>query len=121
MGLALGVLLGVICVAVLLWPFLRRDRDVVTESGDTPDTLQALRAQRDGALEEVRLLRLDHELGNVDEKEYQSRLEALRLRAATLLRREERLSAELQQREAALEQAVQARRNRRQSRNGAES
>ena len=119
MGLLLGTLLAAICVAVLLWPFVRQGRDVVTDAGETPEMLETLRAQRDAALEEVRLLRLDHELGNVDEKEYQSRMETLRLRAATLLRRDERLAAGLKEREAALEREIQARRDLRRNQDGA--
>lgn len=112
MGIALGAALAVVVVLALLSPFLSQSRpQVVTAEGETTDSLLALRARRDAVLEEIRLLRLDLELDTITEADFQERVHGLRLRAAILLRREEQLGAEIQDRDAALEREISARRS----------
>ena len=52
------------------------------------DPIQELQHQRERIYEEVRGLRLDYDLGQIREKEYETRFQGHRLRAATLLRQQ---------------------------------
>ena len=108
MGLIIGVVIALAAAVVVVWPFLRRGADLETAEGDTPEALQAVQAQREAALEELRLLRLDRELGSIDEREYEARLQQMRVRAATLLRRETLLASDLRARESEIEREIRA-------------
>lgn len=87
--------LAVACLAVLALPFIRARRTGY-RSPLGIEAVQQVAARREGAFEELRLLRLDHELGNVPQAEYDRRYQELRLRAATLLREQDQLMERLQ-------------------------
>ena len=95
MAVLIGVLLAMLAVVVLLYPFLRVRFRSRASQGDGTSALAGLGA-REGIYDEIRALRLDHELGSIDEQEYKERLHGYRLQAAAVLRDEERLNSRLE-------------------------
>lgn len=86
MGIGIGILLTLVAVAVVAWPFLRRrpagaDFEVVR----TPDSLRQARAE---VYRQIRQLELDHAAGLVTDKEFRAEFDELRSEAARLLMRE---------------------------------
>jgi len=99
-------LLAVFVVGVVLTPFLRPRR---TPPGPQPDTdLLALVSQREALYQAMETLRLEHELGSVEDVDYQNRLQEYRTQAALTMREQDDLEAEL----ARLEDAISAARVR---------
>src|SRR5687767_270004 len=90
MVIILGVMLAAVCLGVLALPFVRARRVGYVSPGDI-EAVQQVVARREAAFEELRLLRLDRDLGNVEEADYQRRHQELRLRAAALLREQDTL------------------------------
>ena len=82
MGIAIGVLLALLAIGVVIFPFVRSGRRVglFQGHGSGEDRVE------ETALDEIRALQLDWELGRVDDEEYQRRLNDYRVRAALLLR-----------------------------------
>jgi hypothetical protein len=84
MGLVLGAALAVFSVAIVAFPFLKsRSRNwgegpVVAVDQEAPE-LEAI-------YEAIRVLRLEHELGQVPDQLYREQLQGYRLQAATALR-----------------------------------
>jgi len=101
MPLLIGLFLAVGCLAVLLLPFLRARRPDAAFASQQAAREQAERRQ--AAYNEIQALRLDYELGNVPEEEYQTQLRRLRLQAAATLRDQERLEAALEEYDRELE------------------
>ena len=100
-----GALLGLLCLGVLLWPFLRRRRPpapsaLAEESG-------ALQGRREAIYEGIRSLELEHELGQVESQEYERRLRAYRLEAAAVLQEQEALEIQVTALDEALEREIQ--------------
>jgi len=86
-----GVALALFALWAVAYPFLAgrgrpQPEDLLAKVAD-------LQARRMAVYEEARALRLERDLGQVSEEEFRRRWEALRLRAADLLREEERLRA----------------------------
>lgn len=86
MPLLAGIVLAWISVLILVWPFLRREN---TAHDDDP--IVELRRRREAVYEEVRVLHNDHLLGDIPLADYEPRLHVHRVKAAELLRDEERL------------------------------
>ena len=102
MAVLIGALLTILVIAVVVYPFIkarfagwpspttdspsRTDRGSSSEPGGLPEP-----ADREAIYEEIKTLRLEYELGSVEEKEYQERLRAYRLQAAATLRDQEML------------------------------
>ena len=86
-----GAALAVIAVVVTLLPFFRRRR-----AGEPVEAFDAegVRVQREGVYQALETLRLERELGQVEEAEYARQAEEYRRRAALLVREQERLLAE---------------------------
>ena len=72
---------------VLVWPFLKRGNAAHNDD----DPIIEIRKRREAVYEEARILHNDHLLGDVPLVEYEPRAQAYRIRAAELLRDEERL------------------------------
>ncbi|MFQ5860355.1 MAG: zinc ribbon domain-containing protein [Dehalococcoidia bacterium] len=105
MGLLAGAALALVCLVVLALPF-RRARSSLART--EWDALEMVQARREAIYEEIRTLKLDYALANVGEEEYQTRLRAYRLRAAAVLREQERLEHRLLNLDQALEERVLA-------------
>lgn len=107
MVLAYGVFLALVCLGVVLWPFLKASRrparrEFATPSGD------AQGGGRQRVYQEMKTLLLEYQLGHVDEEEYQARTQEYRLEAARAIREQERLEQTLRGLDETLEQQVQA-------------
>ena len=90
MAVAIGAILAAAGLVVVMVPFLRKIAPRVTGVGDP---IQELRQERNALYQETRILRQDFDLGHFSEEEYQARFQTNRLRAATLLRRQDELEA----------------------------
>ena len=95
MAILIGTLLAILAVAVLLYPFLRVRFRSRASLGDGTFPAAGVGA-REAIYDEIRALQLDHELGSIDEQEYEERLHGYRLEAAAVLRDEERLNSRLE-------------------------
>ena len=106
MPVLIGALLAILVIGVILYPFIRAR--LRTQRASTPDSpLEGLRGLEDGRrgfpdadgreeiYEDVKTLQLEYELGTIEDKEFQERLHAYRLRAAAVLRDQERLEQEM--------------------------
>ena len=92
----LGLLLALASIALLAWPVLKRRSQADYAPSSSPfDSLSEAQRQRQQVYDEIKTLTLDHDLGHVPSQEYSDRLGAYRLRAASLLRQQERLSQDL--------------------------
>ena len=84
MGLVVGAALALFSVAIVAFPFLRSrfstwgEGPVVAAGPDAPDL--------ESIYEAIRILRLEHELGQVPEQLSREQLQGYRLQAATALR-----------------------------------
>jgi len=86
MAILLSVVLIVLSACVLVYPFLRH-RNTATDDGLTQDA-GAPDREMGSLLEDMRILRLDHQSGNIPDGLYKEQLQAYRLRAAIHLRRQ---------------------------------
>ncbi len=86
MAILLSVVLIVLSACVVVYPFLRHRNpaanDGLTQDAGAPDR------EMESLLEDMRILRLDHQSGNIPGGLYQEQLQAYRLRAANHLRRQ---------------------------------
>ena len=111
MDFLIVLLLVVLTIAVLLYPFLKPRR-----SGDEPkldDSFLEAGSQRGAIYEEIRALQLERDLGRIAEEEYQQRLQSYRVQAAATLREEGRLREESGTLDQVLEEEVREARKRR--------
>ena len=104
MGIAIGVLLALLAIVVVIFPFIRSGRRAGLFQGFS----SALDQTEEASLDEIRTLQLERELGRVDEEEYQARLRDYRVRAALLLRERD---MKLQEVDAELEAEILAARS----------
>ncbi len=86
MAILLSVVLIVLSACVVVYPFLRR-RNLVANDGLTQDA-GAPDQEMEALLEDMRILRLDHQSGNIPDGLYHEQLQAYRLQAANHLRRQ---------------------------------
>ena len=86
MAILFSVVLIVLSACVVIYPFLRHRNpaanDGLTQDAGAPDR------EMEALLEDMRILRLDHQSGNIPDGLYQEQLQAYRLQAATHLRRQ---------------------------------
>ncbi len=92
MAYLLGLLLALASIALLAWPILKRRAQAYYAPSSPFDSLSEAQRQRQQVYDEIKTLTLDRDLGHVPSQEYSDRLGAYRLRAASLLRQQERLS-----------------------------
>ena len=86
MAILFSVVLIVLCACVVIYPFLRR-RNPADDDGLTQDD-GARDREMESLLQDMRILRLDHQSGNIPDGLYQEQLQAYRLQAAIHLRRQ---------------------------------
>ena len=102
MAVLIGVLLAILVIAVVVYPFVKarfQPRYPLTDASPAPAGLWPDRVDPGGRetmiYEEIRTLQLEHELGSIDESEYEEQLRAYRLQAAATLREQERTQQEI--------------------------
>ncbi|MCE2462365.1 MAG: hypothetical protein J4F46_00390 [Dehalococcoidia bacterium] len=91
MSVLIGVLLALLAIAVVIYPFVRarfQPRPPMTVVSPDPGRL-------DTVYEEIRTLQLEYELGSIDEREYQEQLRDYRLQAAAILHEQGRSRHEI--------------------------
>ena len=92
MPVVIGVLLALLVVGVVLYPFVKQRFGVAGPSGNGngdaagPTTW---RLRREEIYESIRSLQLEYELGGVEETDYRERLRAHRVQAAAVVREQE--------------------------------
>ena len=86
MAILFSVVLIVLSACVVIYPFLRH-RNPAANDGLTQDA-GAPEREMESLLEDMRILRLDHQSGNIPDGLYQEQLQAYRLQAAIHLRRQ---------------------------------
>ena len=86
MAILLSVVLIVLSACVVVYPFLRR-RNPAADDGLTHDA-GATDREMESLLEDMRILCLDHQSGNIPDGLYEEQLQAYRLQAAIHLRRQ---------------------------------
>ena len=106
MGIAIGILITLAVVAIISWPFFRSSRRRPGASSELSEAAQ-FRVAREEIYDQIRQLEADYEAEIVREDEYQSHLRELRVRAAELMRAQDRLPEELSE-EDRLELEIQA-------------
>ena len=81
MSVLIGVLLALLAIAVVIYPFVKfrfQPRPPMAVVSPDPGRL-------DTVYEEIRTLQLEYELGSIEEREYQEQLRDYRLQAAAIL------------------------------------
>ena len=104
MAVLIGLLLVLFSIGVVLYPFLKTRR--LSGDATAPSSLDELVEMRHAIYANINTLELERGLGNVDEEEYSQRLERYRLEAAATFREQEKLDAQVQEAEQALEDEV---------------
>ena len=94
MAVLIGVLLAVLVVGVVVYPFLRAGLRLPTPPSRGPSA-DSGRDRPEAILEEIKTLQLEHELGTVNDGEYHERLAVYRLQAAAALRDREQSGEDL--------------------------
>ena len=110
MSTALIAMMGLVAVAIVAWPLLRRSRPAVAEDDEAGEA-EGLRRARAGVYQEVRQLETDRASGLVEDDDYQAQRRDLRVAAARLMESEARSSAPTP--EELLEREIEAARRRR--------
>jgi len=100
-----GVILIIVIVAIVSSPFFPL-RKRLKSYYYISDDINELLAKRDRLYEEMRILQLDYELGNLNYEDYTSQIDSHRIEAATLIQKQTKLqSKDLDQ---ALENEIKA-------------
>lgn len=109
-ALAIGAVLAVAAIVVVLLPFVRqrRDADAPLAAYDA----EAVRIEREGLYRALETLRLERELGQVDDEEFERQAREFRRAAALLVREQERILGEALTPDEALEREVREARAR---------
>ena len=101
-----GILLGVIIVIVLVYPFVGRRR-AISDGVDPIEQVASADTLRHLLYREPVTLRNEFESGNITDDEYEEQLAELRERAARLMRDRAERRTQLLEAELALEREVQ--------------
>ena len=92
MPVVIGVLLALLVVGVVLYPFVKQRFGVAGPSGNGSGDAAGpttWRLRREEIYESIRSLQLEYELGGVEETDYRERLRAHRVQAAAVVREQE--------------------------------
>lgn len=89
MGVAIGIVLTIVVIAVVAWPFVRPGRDPKLAAGKLSQAARSRRARED-VYTQIRQLETDRRANLVSEDEYRRHLRELRVAAAELMRAQER-------------------------------
>jgi hypothetical protein len=85
MSLIFGALIAMVCLFIIGGPFLRRKGHFFL---DQPDPILEIETQRENIYQELRKLRNDHIIGDVNQVDYEGLLESYRITAARLLQQQ---------------------------------
>ena len=99
MAVLIGALLALLVVGVVLYPFVRQRLGFGGPSGNgyrEATGPPAWRLRREEIYESIRSLRLEYELGGVEEMDYRERLRAYRVQAAAVVRDQELAEQEVE-------------------------
>ncbi len=88
MPIIIGALLALLCITVVLLPFLRGWQSPKRQISF--DSLDGKIRDRERIYAAMRTLRMDYEMGNLEEAEFRAQLQSYRAQAATLLQELER-------------------------------
>jgi hypothetical protein len=101
-GALLALLATMAAVAFAAWPLVRRERRAELDAAEVNDLV----SQRDLAIEDIRELDFDHDLGNLSEEDHQAMREQSKRRAVGILKQlqaqDSRIDEEIEQAVAAL-------------------
>ena len=87
MQLGLAIAVALLILGVVAWPLLTAARHRHDAADDVADTAEpADRAQLDEVYEAIRILQMEHSLGQVADADYRAQLDEYRRRAASILR-----------------------------------
>ena len=103
MVLAVSALLTMFAIAIVAIPFFRMPKETDTF---TQQHSKSLRSQRESLYQALETLRLERELGQVDDQEYQRQLREYRYQAALALQLEEQADSDPERLEDLLEEEV---------------
>ena len=98
MAFIVGFLLAVLSIAALAYPFLRVRRGV--KGPPMSESLEELRRTGQSLYDEINQLKLDLDVRNVSQEEYQERVPRLRRHAAAILRKEDQIELRRRQEKA---------------------
>lgn len=104
MAIAFGLVLALFSIFILVLPFIRGQRRGPQTS--IPEALEEGRQRREAIYEEIKALRLEYELGRIDEDEYKRQHRTLRLQAANLIRDEELAENDISRLQQTLEEEI---------------
>ena len=106
MGTVLALLATLAALALAMWPVVRRNKQGPADAGNAE--LNELLSQRDVALNDIRDLDFDRDLGNLSEEDHQQLREQSKRHAVAILKKlnaeEHRIDADIEQAVAALRQ-----------------
>ena len=91
------VLIVLAALGVVLAPLLRSDGSAPTGQSWERERLEGLLSRRDSAYDALRDLDFEYQIGNLSESDYNELRERYRLRAASVLRRLDRLGPQPEQ------------------------
>ena len=92
MAIILAAVLVILCISVLVFPFLKSRYHSQPEN--LTDGSGSIESELDAIYDAIQTLQLEHQLGKMPEAVYQEQFEAYRIQAAGLLRQQHRLQAE---------------------------
>ncbi len=113
MVLVFSALLAVFVIGIVAIPFFRMPKKADTFN---PQNAKSLRSRRESIYQALETLRLERELGQVDEQEYQRQLLEYRRQAAITLQQQDRVEGDQQELEVLIEEEILAARARIQER-----
>ena len=94
MGIVIGIVVTIVVVAAIAWPFFRPNRDRKPGMGGLSETAR-LQLGRADIYEQISQLEADRDAAIISDDEYSAHLRELRVAAAKLLRAQEGLPADL--------------------------
>lgn len=108
-ALVIGAVLAVAAIVVVLLPFVRQRRE---SDAHAAYDAEAVRIEREGLYRALETLRLERELGQVDDEEFERQAREFRRAAALLVREQERILGEALTPDEALEREIREARAR---------
>ncbi len=105
MAFLIASLLVILCIALVAYPFL--GKHYLRNSTFLPHSLQELRLLRQSLYEEIERLKMDVDVGQVTQQEYEDRVRDLRHWAAATLRKEHQVGQDHHEADGGLDRALE--------------
>lgn len=96
MAILIGVLVGILSIALLLYPFVKRRFLRIAPPSQISQEQHGLDG-RQTIYDDIKALQLDYDLGSIAEQEYQEQLRAYRIQAAAALKDQDQLQVGIEQ------------------------